>query len=66
MAMWLSIWRISDYWQKYPKEHKILIRPDTVPDDIEMIFECDGLLTARGGQLLTQQSQLPNWARYVW
>ena len=35
--------------KKYPKEHKILIRPDTVPDDIEMIFECDGLLTARGG-----------------
>ena len=28
---------------------KILIRPDTVPDDIGMIFESDGLLTARGG-----------------
>lgn len=27
----------------------ILIRPDTVPDDIGMIFACDGLLTARGG-----------------
>ena len=35
--------------EKYPQDHKILIRPDTVPDDIEMIFECDGLLTARGG-----------------
>ncbi len=35
--------------ERYPQEHKILIRPDTVPDDIEMIFECDGLLTARGG-----------------
>ncbi len=35
--------------EKYPQEHKILIRPDTVPDDIEMIFECDGLITARGG-----------------
>lgn len=35
--------------KKYPQDHKILIRPDTVPDDIEMIFECDGLLTARGG-----------------
>jgi len=35
------------------KKHKngnvILIRPDTVPDDIGMIFDCDGLLTARGG-----------------
>ncbi len=27
----------------------VLVRPDTVPDDIELIFECDGLLTARGG-----------------
>ncbi len=27
----------------------ILIRPDTVPDDIEMIFECQGLLTGKGG-----------------
>jgi len=34
---------------KYPYEKIILIRPDTVPDDIEMIFECDALLTARGG-----------------
>jgi pyruvate, orthophosphate dikinase len=34
---------------KYPGKNKILIRPDTVPDDIEMIFDCDGLLTARGG-----------------
>ncbi len=28
---------------------RILVRPDTVPDDIGMIFDCDGLLTARGG-----------------
>ena len=27
----------------------VLIRPDTVPDDIGMVFDCDGLLTARGG-----------------
>ncbi len=27
----------------------ILIRPDTVPDDIPLIFQCDGLLTSRGG-----------------
>ncbi|HPE85787.1 MAG: PEP/pyruvate-binding domain-containing protein [Bacteroidales bacterium] len=32
-----------------PNEHYILVRPDTVPDDIGMIFECDGLITARGG-----------------
>ncbi|MDX9757900.1 MAG: PEP/pyruvate-binding domain-containing protein [Bacteroidota bacterium] len=32
-----------------PDAQLILVRPDTVPDDIGMIFECDGLLTARGG-----------------
>ncbi len=32
------------------KDQKIiLVRPDTVPDDIAMIFECDGLITGRGG-----------------
>ncbi len=35
--------------REYPDSPRILIRPDTVPDDIGMIFECDGLLTARGG-----------------
>jgi len=34
---------------RFPDKKKILVRPDTVPDDIDMIFECDGLLTARGG-----------------
>jgi pyruvate,orthophosphate dikinase len=33
----------------YPNQSMILIRPDTVPDDIGMIFVCDGLITARGG-----------------
>jgi pyruvate,orthophosphate dikinase len=32
-----------------PGEKRILVRPDTVPDDIDMIFECEGLLTSRGG-----------------
>lgn len=35
--------------QKYPDEQIILVRPDTVSDDIDMIFEADGLLTSRGG-----------------
>jgi pyruvate, orthophosphate dikinase len=35
--------------EKHPGEKLILVRPDTVPDDIGMIFECDGLLTAKGG-----------------
>lgn len=34
---------------KYPEKKLILVRPDTVPDDIGIIFRCDGLLTARGG-----------------
>jgi len=35
--------------KKFPKENVILVRPDTVPDDIGMIFATDGLLTAKGG-----------------
>jgi len=35
--------------EKYPEESIILVRPDTVPDDIGMIFATDGLLTAKGG-----------------
>jgi len=35
--------------KKYPEESIILVRPDTVPDDIGMIFATDGLLTAKGG-----------------
>jgi pyruvate,orthophosphate dikinase len=35
--------------KKYPDESVILVRPDTVPDDIAMIFETDGLLTGKGG-----------------
>ncbi|MCF6170123.1 MAG: hypothetical protein L3J66_04000 [Bacteroidales bacterium] len=35
--------------KKYPGEQLILVRPDTVPDDIAMIFATDGLLTAKGG-----------------
>ncbi|MDD4308964.1 MAG: PEP/pyruvate-binding domain-containing protein [Candidatus Cloacimonetes bacterium] len=27
----------------------ILVRPDTVPDDMELLFDCQGLLTSRGG-----------------
>ena len=27
----------------------ILVRPDTVPEDMELLFDCQGLLTSRGG-----------------
>lgn len=32
-----------------PDDKRILVRPDTVPDDIPMIFNCDGLITGKGG-----------------
>ncbi|OGO76703.1 MAG: hypothetical protein A2Y23_10965 [Clostridiales bacterium GWB2_37_7] len=32
-----------------PKAKFIMVRPDTVPDDIPMIFKCDGLITGKGG-----------------
>ena len=40
---------IAQLRKKYPDEAVILVRPDTVPDDIAMIFETDGLLTGKGG-----------------
>lgn len=30
-------------------EDLILVRPDTVPDDMPLLFQCQGLLTSRGG-----------------
>ena len=41
--------QIKDLREQHPDGNIILVRPDTVPDDISMIFDCDGLLTARGG-----------------
>ena len=39
-----------DRWRKMePDTHLILIRADTVPDDIREINAADGILTARGG-----------------
>jgi len=35
--------------EKKPDAKIILVRPDTVPDDIPLIFICDGLITAKGG-----------------
>jgi pyruvate,orthophosphate dikinase len=40
----IHLWR-----KKEPETSLILIRGDTVPDDIKEIYEADGLLTARGG-----------------
>ncbi len=40
---------IEDWREKEPERSLILVRGDTVPDDILEIFASDGLLTARGG-----------------
>ena len=40
----IEAWRVME-----PDTHLILLRSDTVPDDIREIHAADGLLTARGG-----------------
>ncbi|MDD3846838.1 MAG: PEP/pyruvate-binding domain-containing protein [Syntrophorhabdaceae bacterium] len=40
---------IEHYRRKDDKEPLILIRPDTVPDDVGIILKVEGILTARGG-----------------
>ena len=35
--------------QEHPDDRVILLRPDTVPEDIGVVLSVDGLLTARGG-----------------
>ncbi len=40
---------IKKWRHKEPDTPLILVRGDTVPDDIQEIYETDGLLTARGG-----------------
>lgn len=40
---------MEDLKRAHPDGKIILVRPDTVPDDIPLIFVCDGLITAKGG-----------------
>lgn len=40
---------IEHFREKDPETALILIRPDTVPDDVGIILMADGILTARGG-----------------
>lgn len=40
---------LNDIKKVSGNEKTILVRPDTVPDDIPMIFNCDGLITGKGG-----------------
>ncbi len=40
---------INELWKRHPDSKIVLIRPNTVPEDMHMIFLADGLLTSRGG-----------------
>ena len=40
---------INQWRETEPDESLVLVRNDTVPDDIREIYAADGLLTARGG-----------------
>ncbi|MCL5806976.1 MAG: PEP-utilizing enzyme [Deltaproteobacteria bacterium] len=40
---------IEHFREKEPETALILIRPDTVPDDVGIILKVEGILTARGG-----------------
>ncbi|ETR72628.1 MAG: pyruvate,orthophosphate dikinase [Candidatus Magnetoglobus multicellularis str. Araruama] len=44
-----SVEEINHWRVKEPDTHLIVVRNDTVPDDIREINEADGLLTGRGG-----------------
>jgi len=44
-----SLEEIEHWRRKEPETSLIIVRNDTVPDDIKEIYEADGLLTARGG-----------------
>ncbi|MBI5588881.1 MAG: pyruvate, phosphate dikinase [Deltaproteobacteria bacterium] len=44
-----TVEEIEQWRLKEPETFLILVRGDTVPDDIREIFAADGLLTARGG-----------------
>jgi pyruvate,orthophosphate dikinase len=40
---------ITELRRLHPDDPIILVRPDTVPDDIPLILQADGMVTARGG-----------------
>jgi pyruvate,orthophosphate dikinase len=40
---------IADLRERFPEDPILLLRPDTVPDDIPLILRADGMVTAIGG-----------------
>ena len=48
----VAVHRIEEtdlFRNRFPGAPLIMLRPDTVPDDIDMMLKVDGVLTARGG-----------------
>jgi len=45
----LSLSDIADLRARFPDDPVLLLRPDTVPDDIPLILNADGMVTAIGG-----------------
>ena len=66
--------------KNFPKAEIILVRPDTVPDDIGMIFITNGLLTGKqhfGGKdimadllrsegLIVEENKIIDFDKYFW
>jgi pyruvate,orthophosphate dikinase len=40
---------IAELRRRHPEDPIILLRPDTVPDDVPLILQANGMVTARGG-----------------
>ena len=40
---------IAELRRRFPEDPIILLRPDTVPDDVPLILQANGMVTARGG-----------------
>ncbi|MCG7851459.1 MAG: PEP-utilizing enzyme [Methanosarcinaceae archaeon] len=51
---------IEHFREKEPETALILIRPDTVPDDVGILLKADGILTARGGGTSHAAVTIPN------
>ena len=57
--MVFSLEEIDEWRKEEPETNLILVRSDTVPDDIREIHAADGLLTARGNaDFLTNQARI--------
>lgn len=44
-----SLREIESLRRRHPGDPIILLRPDTVPDDVPLVLEAEGMLTALGG-----------------